>query len=234
MHRNTKTVVALSSALLILAAGLVTCFGTEYTLIFKNESSNTADACVYQHDPDMEAYDIMTLAWFAKGAAPTTTLTFNWTIDYCFVWSEQGNLGHGVVFEASQIWDADPSGKNSVTLKLSEEGPEDVYTFTGLRTSGENGNLYIWGDKTLPVKQAVVGIGMSGAATHVQKAQPNWEWVYTPKPIYWITFGNFEPGEVLDVESISNKLRVHFERGVYSMTVVLHKDNTWSVYPTPN
>jgi len=58
--------------------------------------------------------------------------------------------------------------------------------------------------------------------------------VYTPKPMYWITFGSFEPGEVLDIESISTKKPIHFERGVYSMTAILNWDNTWTVFQTPN
>jgi hypothetical protein len=229
MRKNLKTIVAIGSVALILAAAGVSCYGTQYTLIFKNNSTNVGDACVYQHDPDMSLQDVMSLAWFAKGAAPTTTLTFKWTIDYCFAWDETGELVPGVIFDASQIWDADLETTNQVTLTMVGD---DVYTFTDQKAGKRPGNLYIIGDKTLPIKQAAVGIGMAGAPTHVAPVQPNWEWVYTPKPLYWITFGTFEPGEILDVESISHKAAIHFPPNVYSMTAILNRDNTWTVVET--
>jgi hypothetical protein len=231
MYRNIKPVIAVLCVLLTLVVASAACYGTEYTLIFRNDSSNTGDACVYQHDPDMDVQDVMSLAWFAKGAAPTTTITFNWTIDYCFAWDEIGELVPGVIFEAAQIWDADPRGDNCVTLSMLEGG---IYTFSDLKHCGYDGNLYIYGDRSLPVRQAAVGIGMAGAATHVAPAQPNWLWVYTPKPLYlyWITFGTFEPGEILDVDSITHKAPVHFPPNVYSMTATLNEDNTWTVQET--
>lgn len=229
MSRSMRAVSTALSVLLVLAAALAACYGTEYTLIFRNESSNTGDACVYQYDPDMEVQDVMSLAWFAKGAAPTTILVFTWTIDYCFAWSEIGELVPGVIFEASQIWDADLATTNQVTLKMIDG---EIYTFADQCPGSYSGNLYILGDKTLPVREASVGIGMAGAPTYVAPAQPNWEWIYTPKPLYWITFGTFDPGEVLDVESISHKARVHFPPNVYSMTAILNWDNTWTVTPT--
>lgn len=232
MHRNIKSVIAVVCVLLTLAVAFAACHGTEYTVIFKNESVNVGDACIYQHDPDMDAYDVMSLAWLVKGSAPTTTVAFDWTIDYCFAWDEMGELVPGVVFDAAQIWDADPSGitgDNCVTFSMLDG---DIYTFEKSRFCGEDGNLYIYGDRSLPVKQAAVGIGMSGSPTYVTPAQPNWQWVYTPKPMYWITFGTFEPGEVLDVESISHKAQIHFPPNVYSMTATLNEDNTWTVEPT--
>jgi len=227
-----KLVIAALSVTLVLVVGFVGCYGTQYELIFINNSSNIGDSCVYQHDPDMDEYDVMSLAWFSKGSTPTTTVSFQWTIDYCFVWDEVGELVPGVIFEASQMWDADPTRNNCVTL--THLGDPNAYTFEDLEMCGEEGNLYIHGSRSLPVKEAAVGIGMAGAPYAVRPAQPNWEWVYTPKPMYWITFGSFEPGEVLDIESISTKKPIHFERGVYSMTAILNWDNTWTVFQTPN
>ncbi len=229
MNRSMQAVRAALGVLLIVSVAFALCYGTEYTLIFKNESSNLGDVCVYQHDPDMAVQDVMSLAWFAKGAAPTTTVTFTWSIDYCFVWDETGVLKPGVVFEAAQVWDADLQNLNCVTLTVPKDG---IYTFTDLKHCGNAGNLYIFGDRTVPVRQAAVGIGMAGKPTHVAPAQPNFEWVYTPKPLYWITFGDFEPGVILDVETISLKAAIHFPPNVYSMTAILNADNTWTIQPT--
>jgi hypothetical protein len=232
MNRNTRAVIAALSVVLILAAACLACDAAQYELVFINNSSNSGDACVYQYDPDMDAYDVMSLAWFSKGTAPTTTLRFYWTIDYSFVWDEVGELSPGVVFQASQMWPADPTGDNCITLTYLDD--PNAYTFKDLGPCGEIGNLYIHGDRSVPVKDAAVGIGMSGAPYVVRPAQSNWQWVYTPKPMYWITLGTFEAGEILDIESISTKQAIHFDRGIYSMTVTLNHDNTWTVEETSN
>ena len=213
----------------LLTAAAFAADGEEYTLIFKNQSTMVGDVCIFQHDPDMGMQDVMSVAWFAKGAAPTTRLTFRWSIDYCFVWGEVGKLASGIVFEAAQTWEADLQTLNAITLTRIHG---DIYTFADQRAGAYAGNLYIYSVGTIPSGEVAVGIGMSGRPTYVTNAQPNWEWVFTPTPAYWITFGTFEPGEALDVESISRKAAIVFPDGVYSMTAILHENNTWTVTPT--
>lgn len=204
--------------------------GVNYTLIFKNNSTNSANACVYQQDPNIGVPDVMSLAWFSKYAFPTTTVTFQWTIDYSFVWSETGVLVPGVIFTATQNWGADLSTTNQVTFSH----PGQAYTFQNQTAGPQGGSLYITEDGTLPIKQASVGIGMGGFGTFVVQAQPNWNLVFTPHPEYWITFGNYTQGEVLDQTSISNPAKVAFPVNTYSMTAILNPDNTWTVMPTSN
>ena len=228
-------VTSLACLLLALCAGCDLLFSpppellTEYRLVFNNESTNVGSVCVFQHNPDMAIPDVMSLAWFAKGTAPTTTVVFTWSTSYCFVWDEVGEFTPGVVFEAAQTWGADLRDRNCVTLAMLKE---EIYTFTDLRHCGHDGSLYIFGDSSLPIKQAAVGIGMAGKPIYAAPAQPNWEWVYTPKPTYWITFGEYEPGEVLDVELIVFKAAIQYPNNVYSMTATLHEDNTWTVEAT--
>jgi hypothetical protein len=230
MSRISAAAIATLCIALILGAALPSYCGDQYTLIFINNSKNLADVCIYQDDPDMKVQDVMSLAWITKRVAPTTTVEFTWEIDYCFVWSEQAELEPGLRFVASQTWeDASLSDNNTVTFRMTE----GAYTFSDLTWSGYEGNLYIIGDRSLPIREAFVGIGVAGAAVYVAPAQPRWDWIYTPKPLYYITFGTFEPGEVLDVESISHKAPFQYQGPCHSLTAVLEEDNTWDIFETP-
>ncbi|WP_309112228.1 hypothetical protein [Saccharothrix sp.] len=213
--------------------------GTQYTLRVVNDSTNLTDMCVYQQDPNIGAPNVMSLAWFTKPAYPTTTVVFRWTIDYSFIWSETGQLKPGVFFDASQIWPADPSiigvaserkAGNQIGFSHPSEG---AYTFTSTPTANaQRGTLYIDENATIPLKEASVGIGMSGSGTFATQAQPNIHLSFTPHPTYWLTAGTYQQGEVLDVQSITNPVEIHFPPNVYSMTATLHEDNSWTVDQT--
>ena len=55
---------------------------TTYRLHVTNESSAFEQFAIYQNDPDLGVYNVMSLAWFAKGAHPSQHLCFEWNIDY--------------------------------------------------------------------------------------------------------------------------------------------------------
>jgi hypothetical protein len=202
--------------------------GTQYSVVFVNNSSQTGSACIYQQDPNIGIPDVMSLAWFAKLAAPTTKISFQWTINYNFVWSQTGALVPGVIFMASQTWAADLSSTNQVTF--TNNG--GAYTFKNQTKGPAQGNLYITEDGTIPPNQAAVGVGMSGFGTFVVQSQPNMNLIFTPHPEYWITFGNFMQGEVMDITEINNPGQIQFPPNVYSMTATLNADNTWTIQPT--
>jgi hypothetical protein len=205
--------------------------GTTYQLTTVNASSDYVDLCVYQTQPDLGVANVMSLAWFAEPAWPTTTVTFEWTIDYSFVWSQTGALVPGVVFRAAQVWPADPS--DTVLDQLLFGFNQGAYTFqngTAVDTP-QLGSLYIKELSTIPLKEASVGIGMSGAGTFAVQAQPNQNLVFTPSPQYWVTAGTYEQGVVLDIEQIGNSAPITFPPGVFAMTAILNPDNTWTVSP---
>jgi len=213
--------------------------GTQYTLRVINDSTNFVDMCMYQQDPNIGVPNVMSLAWFAKPAYPTTTVVFRWTVDYSFVWSETGTLVPGVYFDASQAWPADPSivGTASDTKAGNQIGlshpSSGAYTFTSTPTSGaQKGSLYVKEDPNLPLKRASVGIGMSGAGTFAVQSQPNLNLTFTPHPIYYLAAGTYAQGEVLDIGSITNPTDIRFPAGVFSMTATLTESNIWKVGPT--
>lgn len=212
---------------------------TTYTLRVINNSTNFVDMCMYQEDPDIGVNNVMSLAWFVKPAYPTTTVTFRWTVDYSFVWSETGELIPGVFFDASQVWPADPSVVKAATptnagnqIGFSHPSP-NAYTFTSTTTSGaQEGTLYVKEAADVPLKQASVGIGMSGAGTFAVQAQPNLNLTFTPHPIYYLAAGTYSAGEVLDIGSITNPVDLRYPAGVFSKTAILNEDNTWTVNNT--
>jgi hypothetical protein len=213
---------------------------TTYILTVVNNSTDFVDMCVYQNDPDIGVPNILSLAWFAKPAEPTTTVVFKWTIAYSFVWSETGTLIPGVEFAASQSWPADPSAigvsdpktaGNQIGLTYDQVG--QAYTFDSVPTKGaQRGTLYINEDATIPLNQASVGIGMSGSGTYAVQAQPNETLTFSPHPVYYLAAGTFKQGIALDTGSINNPVQIQFPVGVFAMTAVLQQDNTWSVFPT--
>lgn len=200
----------------------------QYSLVFVNNSTQEGTVCVYQQDPNITNPDVMSLAWFAKPAAPTTTIIFTWGIDYDFVWSETGVLRPGVLFVASQTWPTDLSSENQVTF-TNQDG---AYTFADQQAGPQAGSLYITEDGTIPPNQASVGIGMSGFGTFAVQAQPNMNLVFTPNPQYWVTFGSYTQGEVMDISEVNNPAEIVFPPNVYSMTATLGANNEWTVAPT--
>ncbi|MGH2719921.1 MAG: hypothetical protein ACRDJU_15280 [Actinomycetota bacterium] len=89
------------------------------------------------------------------------------------------------------------------------------------------GSLYVRGLSSIPTAMAAVGIGMGGAGLFVVQAEPNQNLVFTPHPD-WISAGSFLPGQVLDLEQISNEARLPFD-GTFAMEATLSPSNAWSV-----
>jgi hypothetical protein len=209
--------------------------GTTYTLTVQNESINVFDMCVYQVDPNIGNPNVMSLAWFTQESYPTTKTVFSWQIDYSFVWSQTGVLVPGVTFNASQSWPADPSVVGVSTSKtagnqIGFSKPSKAYTFTSTATpKAQIGTLYVAEDKTLPLQQASVGIGMGGSGTFAVQAQPNLPLTFTPHPVYYLTAGQYSKGEVLDIGAVTNPVPIEFGPGVFDMTATLNKDNTWTL-----
>lgn len=194
-----------------------------YSVKFINNSINKGDVCIYQTNPNIVG-DTMSLAWLTKTAHPTTKVKFSWEIDYSFVWSETGVLAPGAIFEASQTFDTDLRCNNKIHF-CHDDG---AFTFKDV-SDGSNGEFMITLDKNVPLNIASVGIAMSGKGVFARLAQPNMTYIFDPHPRYWITFGNFEHGEVLDITRITNKAELYFPPNVFEITAVLNRDNTWTI-----
>lgn len=64
--------------------------GAQYSLQVYNTSQPNSGFVLFQQPPASSSG--LNLAWFANPAKPSTQNSFNWTIDYSFVWSESGLL----------------------------------------------------------------------------------------------------------------------------------------------
>lgn len=194
-----------------------------YQLRIVNNSQQAGNFVIFQQQPNTQA-----LAWLTKYAYPQTNVTFNWTLDYDFVWSETGQLTPGVVVEVGQITSATPE-QNQITLSYDLQN--HAFFFQNQTQGGDPSTLNLLTDGSVPSGAASVGMGMSGAATFLVQAGPNMHYTFTPHPNYWLVFSNtMQQGEVIVTESLS-PLEIVFPPNVNSMTVTLNMDQSWTVTP---
>jgi hypothetical protein len=198
---------------------------TNYSCTVKNDSAQSGDFCIFQEVPDVNIPNIVTLAWLAKAANPTTTLKFDWSLDYSFIWSNTTNLQPGTQVATSQNWPCDTTTSNRICLdKLN-----NAYTFDNQTQGDYRGNLYIDQGQTVQSNKISVGIGMSGNGTFLVPSQPNMQLCFTPKPTYWLVFGSFVEGEVVDVAQVTeNAFKLDY-KGVTDMSVTLGANNIFTL-----
>lgn len=193
----------------------------QYSIIFVNNTAYAADVCVYQTYPNFNVPGVVSLAWLAQNTGPNIKTIFSWTFGYNFFWSETSTLAPGAILIPSQVAEANLTDQNQITLTNAG--------FQGPSQGRQPGSLYINVERTTP---ASAGIGMAGWGTIAMPTMPNITLAFTPPSQYWITFGTYTRGEVLDINQIANKAEIVFPVGIYSMTAILNKNNTWTVEPT--
>ncbi|MEM7531593.1 MAG: hypothetical protein AAF639_05430 [Chloroflexota bacterium] len=210
---------------------------SQYSLIVENQSCNNTNFAIFQQMPDVEGAvgNVFPLAWLSKYAYTNTTLEFQWSLDYNFVWSRSGILVPGIQFTASQCLPADPKqGPNSILLDY--DAPNDTFHFEDRKRDKDAlGSLVVHTDTDVPVSQtnkehaAAVGIGMSGHGTFVCETQPNMTLRFTPKPKYYLIAGNFKQGEVLDIQTIFGRALEIQYKDVFQRTAILKRNNQWEL-----
>lgn len=207
---------------------------TAYTLTVLNQATTFENFAVYQNDPDLGVQNVMSLAWFVKGAHPNTRIWFDWSLSYSFQWSENGSVNKGVVFKASQDWPCDPADVNNNAVALDYQDNAFLFRSGPLSITPQLGNLYINHLSTNPVDVGSVALAVGGKPAYATPSQPNQLDVWSPHPNYWITAGTYEAGVALDTEEVSSMAaQVAYAPGVYDMTAEFTHDRHWNVYPTP-
>ncbi|MBO4159444.1 MULTISPECIES: hypothetical protein [Micromonospora] len=195
--------------------------------ILNNSALDGMNAILFQEMPVLPS-DAVTLAWMSKMCHPSTTVEYQWNIDYNFVWGQVGALVPGTQFVAGQTLSADLTQNNLVTLSYVKGG----FEFGPTSSSGKNGSLIIKEDNTVPgpgdQDQGSVGIGMSGAGTFVVPTLTNASVEFDPKPTYWVAFGSFESSEVMDVSELTTPAQVSYPAGMTSAKAVFD-GKEWSI-----
>ncbi|HEV7309250.1 protein rhiA [Ensifer sp.] len=200
---------------------------TTLSLTCVNNSELTGSFTVFQKAPPTTVPgDLFSLAWFARPTAPGSQVTFDWSPDHCFVWSETGVLQPGVNFAASQVEPANPDGQNLIQLTEDRDG---ATMFANPSFDGALGSLTIQQLANVVPNRTSVGIGMAGSGTFAIQAAPNMTAVFTPHPNYWVTFGNYQTGDVIDIEDVSGAVEVTYDGAFTSRTINLGLDNLMTV-----
>ena len=193
----------------------------KFTINATNNSMSTGSFMVFQRDSTMQQ-QVFSVAWMTQYANPNTNVNFTWEENYGFVFGQTGMLQPGVRFLPMEEYQADLTTNNAITL--SDKG------FTNQQFQSPSGRLYIQQDLSIPMGRLSVGIAIANAPAMVVQAVPNMQTVFTPTPEYWIAFGNFNAGTVLDAYSINNSARLVFPSGNNTVNVTLNPNNTWSIH----
>lgn len=197
-----------------------------YQLTLKNNSVNPWTFYVYQKAPDHAASNIFSLAWFASPftIATGTQITFDWTIEYGFVWGAVGDVIPGVTFNASDVVEGDLNDSN--TIKFSNE--DNTPSFSTPAKGSPSGSLVISADGSIPNNKFSVGLSVGGSPAFVMKAGPNLVHQFTPTPTYYIAAGSeIKVGTILDVTTVNPTQQVIFPDNVYKLSYALGTDNRW-------
>ncbi|ANK85797.1 MULTISPECIES: hypothetical protein [unclassified Rhizobium] len=196
---------------------------TKYSLTCINNSQLHGSFAVFQKAPPTTIPgNVFSLAWFARPTAPGSRVTFTWGVEYSFVWSETGLLQPGINFSASQTVPADPDRQNLIQLTKDQYG---ATTFGSPSGTGALGSLTIQQLSNIAPNKTSVGIGMSGSGTFAVQAAPNMTAVFTPHPNYWVVFGNYETGDVMDIQDVTEAVEVTYGGSLTSRTAVLNIEN---------
>ncbi len=200
---------------------------TTYSLTCINNSQMSGSFAVFQKPPPTTIPgNVFSLAWFARPTATFSSVTFTWELDYSFFWSESGVLQAGIKFAAQQHRPADPNGQNFVQLTKDKIG---ATTFDHSGNTGALGSLTIQQLPNVAPSLTSVGVGMAGSGTFAVQAAPNMTAVFTPHPNYWVIFGNYQTGEVMDIEDVSKAVEVTYGGALASRTATLGLNNVITV-----
>lgn len=202
--------------------------GTPYSLKLVNQSGTPFTFYVYQQMPNQASANVFSLAWFCSpyNISNGNQITFQWDIDYGFVWGATGVIQPGVTFSAGGDIDADPQSTNSTIFSNSQTtGP----SLSAPVAAPPQGSLVISDAANIASGQFSVGVSMSGAGTFVTNAGPNLKHTFTPTPTYWIAAGsNVQVGTVMDITTVNQNAQVIFPPNVYALTYILNASNQWA------
>jgi len=196
-----------------------------YTINFDNNTDSPGNFCIFQRNQNSPNHDGFVLAWLVQFANPHSKLPISWNTDFYFFWAQTGTLTPGVIFNAGEALQTSMTENNAVTLTKQDGN----YKFAGQKNWHQQGMLSVTADNTTAINQASVGIGMSGAGTFAVQAQPNMTFLFSPGSEYWVTFGDFQQGQVMDPTQFINPVKIDFPYGIFTMNVTLNMDNTWTI-----
>lgn len=219
-------VVAMASAAPALARTSAL-YSTEYTLEVRNNSTSVQDFVVYQSDPNLNANNASTLAWFVAPLKANARTDLSWNPDYSVSLSDSADLKVGAVYRPAQTLPVSPGAPGDDGVDLSYIG--GVLGMDRAKSLDQSkGTLSLEEPRKIPRDDGSVALGMAGRPAFAWKAEPNHTLRFTPHPEYWITAGDFTQGEVINPQTVSNPLPLHFGKEA-ALKVTLHEGGHWTV-----
>ncbi len=201
----------------------------KYSVRVNNRAAHSDYLMVFQDNPGSFDRNAMALAWFSKfsNPGPNVVVEFEWTVNWGFSWADTGTLGTGIVYKAS---DQRPAGPGNNQISLDYNG---AYFFSDQQAGPDPDRYFIAEKGNIPVNASgSVGITMDGKTVYATQARPNTNITASPRPSYFLAYGNFAEGTVVDISTINNPLKLEFRTGIYSLETTLNADLTWET-PVP-
>lgn len=197
---------------------------SNYSLNIENKGTFYGEIVIYQKQKNLEQKGSNSVAWMTRTINPGTEATFSWEEIYNFVWGESQNLKTGVIFNENQMIEGSPRIGNKVEFTQNEYG----YTFHQSTAPKDIGKLIIEESELIESRKSSVGIGMCGLGTLIWDAEPSTTLKIEAKFEYWLTYGAFQEGEVLDLKEILDKsIKLEYPPHKYNATVAIMADNSW-------
>lgn len=170
----------------------------------------------------------MILAWMAAPCPPGNTMVFQWVLKYSILFSNTSNLSPGAQFTSIGGVDVDPVQGDVYTL--SADGA--TYSFKGHSTAikGTPGTVGAQTDCSVKNNQVSLALGIIGIPVFACDTQTNSVVAFTPKPKYYLAFGQYQQGTVLNEASMSHSIELNFEAmKTYSFTADIDASHNWNL-----
>lgn len=198
----------------------------EYELIIKNESLTNGYAMIFCEKPDVSEPDLLTYVWQTKFLYSGVQASIKWQIDWGFMWRQVNS-----VHASQQIVPANLEANNKIQLAYDSE--HKAFHFSEPTNGDHPGTIQISVDSTVPSNAAEVGLALAGNPAYLVKAQPNLNYLFTPKPAYWLVFGETNETGPVDASAYTNAVAINFPANIYSLTATIQKDGTITLENTP-
>lgn len=197
-----------------------------YKLTVNNQSTSEGYVLIFLEKPDASQPDMQTFAWQSKFLYSDVEADFSWELDWGFIWQQTN-----AVNASQQIVPADLQTKNQITL--SYDASHQAFHFSKLTQGASAGQLRIVEDSSVPIGMVDVGVALSGHPAFMVKSQPNMTVAITPKPSYWLAFGNSESKGPINVGEYTNAVKLQFPPNIYALTATIHPDKSITIENTP-
>lgn len=203
--------------------------GKVYSIRVINQSTQQGNVVLFQKDQGLSSSNMSSIAWLSKPVYPNMQSQFQWETEFSFNLGEGANVP-GAIYHPFQVMQGNTTNLNTVKVNYNN----DMAVLEGPIPGMQEGNLYIESYPSVALGQYLVGFGMGNQPTFVGQVIPGLMFVYQhPNPKYYITFGYYTQGQILE-SNIPNAIEICFPEGVTEMTATYNPNGTWTLGHIPN